>query len=281
MGDSGFLETGGAKIYYEVEGDGHPLLLIHGGLGDMRMWEGQMPAFAERHRVIRYDTRGFGRTETEDVEFRDYEDAAAVLDQVGADSAYVVGQSRGGVIALDLAIESPERVDALVSVAGGISGFEAERTDPPPWDEMERLWEAKEWAKLAELETQVWVDGWGQPPDRVDPEVRRQVFDWIRTTYEDEKVEGKPKRLDPSAAQRLGEVHVPTLVLIGTVDEQGGVTAERHLAATVASARAVEFEGAAHMIQLEEPERFNQVVLDFLAEVDRERDASALRTAAD
>jgi 3-oxoadipate enol-lactonase len=281
VADSGFLETVGAKIYYEVEGDGHPLLLIHGGLGDMRMWEGQVPAFAQRYRVIRYDTRGFGRTETEDVEFRDYSDAAAVLDHVGADSAYVVGQSRGGVIALDLAIESPERVDALVSAAGGISGFEAERTDPPPWGEMERLWNAKDWAALAELETQVWVDGWGQPPDRVDPEVRRQVSDWIRTTYEEEKVEGKPKRLDPPAAERLGEVRSPTLVLIGTVDEQGGVAAERHLAATVADARSVEFPGVAHMIQLEEPERFNQVVLDFLAEVDRDREASAVRTTAD
>lgn len=281
MADSGFVEADGAKIYFEVEGDGHPLLLIHGGLGDMRMWEAQVPAFAERYRVIRYDTRGFGRTETEDVEFTDRGDAVAVLDHVGADSAYVVGQSRAGAIGLDLAIESPERVDALVSVAGGISGFEAERTDPPPWDEMERLWHAKEWAKLAELETQVWVDGWGQPPDRVDPELRRRVFDWIRTTYEDEKVEGKPQRLDPPAAERLGEVNVPTLVLIGPVDEQGGVVAQRHLASSVAGARAIEFPGVAHMIQLEEPERFNQVVLDFLAELDREREASALRTAAE
>ena len=126
MSASGFVPVQGGKIYYEVEGDGHPLLLIHGGLGSLRMWDEQVPAFSERYRVIRYDTRGFGRTETEDVEFSNRADALAVLDHVGAASAFVIGQSRGGMIALDLAIEHPERVDALVSVASGIGGYKAE-----------------------------------------------------------------------------------------------------------------------------------------------------------
>jgi 3-oxoadipate enol-lactonase len=284
VADSGFVQVDGARIYYEAEGDGHPLLLIHGGLGDLRMWDEQVPVFAKGYQVIRYDTRGFGRTETDDVEFTNHGDAAAVLDHVGASSAYVVGQSRGGIFALDLAVDQPERVDALVSVAGGIGGYQPqfpEASEPPPWEEMERLWEAKDYAALAELETQVWVDGWGQPRGRVDPEVRKTVSDWIRTTYALEKVEGKPQRLDPPAAERLGEVRVPTLVLIGTVDEPGGVAAERHLADSVAGARVIEFQNVAHMIQLEQPERFNRVVLEFLAEVDREREASALRSASE
>jgi pimeloyl-ACP methyl ester carboxylesterase len=129
---------------------------------------------------------------------------------------------------------------------------------------MERLWEAKDWDKLAELETQVWVDGWGQPADRVDPALRKKVKDWILSNYRAGIAEGKPQPLQPSAAQRLGEVRAPLLVLIGEVDEPGSVAAERHLAASVAGARAVEFPSVAHMIQLEEPERFNQVVLEFL-----------------
>jgi 3-oxoadipate enol-lactonase len=275
MGESGFLAVDGGRIYYEVEGDGHPLLLIHGGLGSLRMWDGQVPAFAQRYRVIRYDTRGFGRTETEDVEFADRADAAAVLDHVGADSAYVVGQSRGGSIALDLFLEHPERVDALVSVAGGIGGYERpDDMERPPWVEMERLWKSKEWEALAEFETQVWVDGWGQPPTRVDQELRRKVRGWILTTYQDEKVEGRPQTLDPPAALRLGEVRVPTLVVVGDADEPGAVAVGRHLADSVAGARVSEFPGVAHMIQLEEPQRFEQLVLDFLAEVGRRRAAT-------
>jgi 3-oxoadipate enol-lactonase len=277
VADSGFIEVDGGRIYYEVEGSGHPLLLIHGGLGSLRMWDDQVPAFAERHRVIRFDTRGFGRTETDDVEFSNRADAVSVLDHAGADTAYVIGQSRGGMIALDVALEFPERVDALVSVAGGIGGYQPQLpagADAPPWDEMERLWTSKEWDRLAELETRVWVDGWGQPPSRVDPELRRRVQDWILTTYRAEKAEGRPQPLESPAVERLAELRVPTLVLVGGVDEAGGVAAERHLAASVAGARAVEFPNVAHMIQLEEPKRFNQVVLEFLAGIDREREAA-------
>jgi pimeloyl-ACP methyl ester carboxylesterase len=270
MGESGFVDVDGGGIYFEVEGEGHPLLLVHGGLGSLRMWDEQVPAFAERYRVIRYDTRGFGRTETDEVEFTNRGDAVAVLDHVGASSAHVVGQSRGGVIALDLTLDRPDRVDALVSVAGGIGGYEPELPEgiePPPWDEMERLWEAKDWDALAELETQVWVDGWGRPQDRVDSGIRRQVQDWILANYRAGPAEGKPQPLEPPAADRLAEVGVPTLVLIGADDEPGCVVAERHLAASVPGARAVELRGVAHMIQLEEPERFTKLVLDFLAEV--------------
>jgi pimeloyl-ACP methyl ester carboxylesterase len=267
MGTSGFLELEGGRIYFEVDGEGHPLLLIHGGLGSLRMWDRQVPAFSERHRVIRYDTRGFGRTQTDDVAFVNLDDAVAVLDHVEARSVYVVGQSRGASIALDLTIARPDRVDAFVSVAGGIGGYEAQR--PPDviaaFDEMDRLWDAEEWSALAELETRLWVDGWGQPSGRIDAELRRTVFGWIEANHRAEKVEGRPQALDPPAAERLDEVRVPTMVMIGEVDEVGGVEAERHLAASVAGSQVVAFPRVAHMIHLEEPDRFNRLVLEFLA----------------
>jgi 3-oxoadipate enol-lactonase len=267
MTDSGFVDVEGARIYYEAEGHGYPVLLIHGGLGDLRMWEGQVPAFAERHWVIRYDTRGWGRTEVEPVEYADHEDAAAVLDHLGAASAYVVGQSRGGSIALDFALSYPERADALISVAGGIGGYDADLPleSEPPNDEMERLWEAKDWPALAELEAQVWVDGWGQAPSRVGTAIRRLVLGWIEQNYAQDKDEGTPRPLDPPAAGRLRELEVPTLAMLGDVDEAGCVAAMRHLAASVDGARLEEFSGVAHMIQLEDPERFNRLVLEFLA----------------
>jgi 3-oxoadipate enol-lactonase len=253
------------------------LLVIPGGLGSLRMWDDQVPALAERYRVIRYDTRGFGQTETDEVAFSNPADAIAVLDHAGAASAHVVGQSRGAMIALDVVIDSPERCDSLVSVAGGIGGYRPqlpEGTEPPPWEEMEQAWESGDWERLAELETQVWVDGWGQPTNRLDPGLRRKVYDWILDSYRAGKAEGKPQPMNPPAVERLAEVQVPTLVVIGEVDEPGGVDAERHLAASVAGASVVELPGVAHMIQLEEPERFNRVVLDFLAEVDRQREGS-------
>ena len=266
--DTRFVSVPGGRLFYEVEGSGHPLLLIHGGLGSLRMWDEQVPVFAQHYRVIRYDARGYGRTETEDVPFSNRADAAAVLEHVRAASCHLIGQSRGGSIALDLTLERPELVESLVVVASGQGGYEPELPAdvvPPPWDEMERLWEAKEWAPLAELETRVWVDGWGQPQTRVDPGLRRRVHDWILETYRDEKNEGQPQPLDPPAVGRLDEVSVPVLAVLGTADEPGSVMASSRLAEGISGAQLEEFEGVAHMIHLEQPERFNRLVMDFLA----------------
>ena len=271
--ETGFLEVPGGRLYYEVEGSGPPLLLIHGGLGSLRMWDGQLPAFAPNYQVIRYDTRGYGRSETDHVPFSNRDDAVAVLQHVGVSWCHLVGQSRGGIIALDLTLEHPDVVRSLVLVAGGASGLSADLPDDvarPPWEEMERLWDAKDWEPLAEVETKVWVDGWGQPPTRVDPGLRHRVHDWILATYLAEKEEGEPQPLDPPAAGRLGEVRVPTLVMIGMADEPGGILNGRTIAAKVPGARLVEFENVAHMIQLEEPERFDRLVLEFLAGVAEE-----------
>jgi pimeloyl-ACP methyl ester carboxylesterase len=269
--ETAFVEVDGGRLYVELEGDGHPLVLVHGGLGSLRMWDDQAPILAEHFRVLRYDTRGFGRTETEEVEYSETDDLAAVLDLAGADTAYVIGQSRGGTIALDFALARPDRVDALASVAGGISGRkreEPEGTVPPPWDEMDRLWQAKDYEGLADLEVEVWVDGWGEPRTRIDPAVRRRVRDAILEGLRAEHPEPTARPLEPPAVERLGDLRMPLLVVVGTADERGSVLSAWHLSSAVEHARLVELPDVAHMVQLEQPGRFNQLLLEFLFEVE-------------
>jgi 3-oxoadipate enol-lactonase len=263
---SGFLETNGARIYYEVEGEGEPVVLIHAGIANLRMWDEQVPALADAYRVIRYDTRGFGRTETEDVAFSNRADISALLDDLGEDSAHLVGVSRAGQIALDFALEFPRRVRSLVVAAGGIGGYEAPGGDPSVWEQPEKLWEAKDWEALADWETDYWVNGPGQATDRADARVRETVHEWILTNYRAEKAEGRPQPLDPPAVGRLGELRVPLLVILGTLDEPGTTASMRHLAERVSHARLETFEGAAHMLNMEQPERFNRLLREFLDE---------------
>ena len=262
--DSGFVETNGARIYYEVEGEGEPVVLIHAGIANLRMWDEQVPALSDAYRVIRYDTRGFGRTETEDVPFSNRADIAALLDHLGEESAHLVGVSRAGQIALDFALEFPQQVRSLVVAAGGIGGYEAPGGDPSVWEEPEKLWEAKDWAKLADWETDYWVNGPGQASDRADVRVRDTVHEWILTNYQAEKAEGQPQPLDPVAVGRLHELQVPLLVILGTLDEPGTSASMRHLAESVPHARLEPFEGAAHMLNMEQPERFNRLLREFL-----------------
>ncbi len=128
-----------------MDGEGEPVVLIHAGIANLRMWDEQVPALADSYRVIRYDTRGFGRTETEDVPFSNRADIAALLDHLGEESAHLVGISRAGQIALDFALESPERVRSLVVATGGISGYDAPDDDSSLCEQAEKLWEAKDW----------------------------------------------------------------------------------------------------------------------------------------
>jgi pimeloyl-ACP methyl ester carboxylesterase len=267
---AGTLETNGARLYYEVEGSGEPLVMIHAGVANLRMWDGQVPAFRDDYRVIRYDTRGFGRTETDAVEFSNRADIAALLDHLGEESAHVVGFSRAGSIALDFALEYPDRVRSLVVGAGGISGFESPeaQANAATFDEAERLWEARDWDALADWEADYWATGPDQPADRV-PEVRAKVHDWVLTNYRAEKEEGSPQVLDPPAVGRLGELDVPLLVVIGTLDEPGTQASMRHLAASVPGARLEVWDGVAHMLNLEQPERFNTLLREFLDGVGR------------
>jgi pimeloyl-ACP methyl ester carboxylesterase len=257
---SGFLETNGGRIYYEADGSGEAVALIHAGVANLRMWDGQVAALRDAYRVIRYDTRGYGRTETDAVPFSNRADLAALLDHLGEAFAHVVGLSRGGSIALDFALEFPDRVRSLTVAAGGVGGYEApESSAAEAFEEPERLWEAKDWARLADWETDFWAEGPGQERGRVDPAIRAAVHDWILTNYQAEKEEGQPQVLDPPAAERLAQLRAPLLVMLGTLDEPGTSAAMRYLASVIPGARLEELE-TAHMINLEQPDRFNRVL---------------------
>jgi len=271
MDKSGFIPVSGGRLYYEGSGEGPPLVLLHAGVANLRQWDPHVPAFAERYRVIRYDTRGYGRTETDHVEFANRADVGAVLDHIGAEAAHVLGCSRSGAIVLDFAVEHPERVLSLIDVAGGLGGYDPGLPEDvtAAGDAMDKAsevaLEAKDWVRLSELETAYWVDGAGQSADRVDPALRARAYDWIYTTYAAEKEEGIPQRLDPPAVTRLDRLTMPVLVIVGALEEPWTMATCRYLAETVPGARLEVFEGAAHLLNLEQPERFTRLVLDFLA----------------
>jgi pimeloyl-ACP methyl ester carboxylesterase len=273
--ESGFIEAPGAKLYYEAEGEGSPVVLIHAGVAHLRMWDEQVEAWRDRHRVIRYDTRGWGKTLVEDVPFSNRDDLRAVMDHFGIEKAHVLGLSRGGQIALDTAVETPERFLSLIWVAGGLRGFDVD--DPrlvDIWPEMEKLEEDKDWAALVEMETQMWTDGPGQPPDRVDPDVRRRMVQWNTENYLAEQPANQPTQPETPAVEILDRLTMPTLFIWGTLDELGVLEAGKKLAADVAGARSHVFEGVAHMVNLERPVEFNALVGDFFDEADAAKETS-------
>jgi 3-oxoadipate enol-lactonase len=267
---TGFVQVPGGRLAFDVAGEGPAIVLSHAGVADRRMWDDQWAAFAAGHQVIRYDIRGFGDTTSEDVAFSVRRDILDLMDHLGLSHAALVGVSLGGQISIDLAIERPDRVSALVAVAPGLSGFEG--ADSPDEqvvsEEIERLTEAGDFEAVVELEVRMWTDGPGQPTDRVDPAVRQRMIRMGRRIYERHppEGEGRPQRLQPPAFGRLSEVRAPTLIVLGDLDASVILTICDALAAGVSGSRKIVFPGTAHMLTLEKPSEFAQVVLDFLAE---------------
>jgi 3-oxoadipate enol-lactonase len=263
--ESGFLPVENGTLYYEVSGAGHPLVLIHAGVADLSMWDEQVAAFAPQYRVIRYDTRGYGKTRTEAGPYSNRQDLRDLLDHLGVDRAYVLGLSRGGQIAVDFTVEFPERVAALIPVAAGLSGFEGDVSDEEPFiAAMEAAWEARDFERLTDLDVRLWGDGPGQPEGRAPQPVREQLRRMILNNYRVQTVEGQPRPLDPPANGRLGDIHVPTLVMIGDLDTILCLAVADRLAEGIHGARKVVFPGVAHMVNLERPAEFNRLVLEFL-----------------
>lgn len=263
---TGFLPVEGGQLYYEVTGEGHPFVLIHAGVADHTMWDAQVPAFCKQYKVIRYDTRAFGKSRTEDVPFSNRHDLYDLLKHLNVEKAFVLGLSRGGQIAIDFTLEHPEMVDAVIACAAGLSGHEAEPTEAEIalFKEMEEAEEKGDFARVADMDVRVWVDGPTAPAGRADASVRDRVLEMCLHNYTTHTVWGQPVVLDPPAAGRLNEIKVPALLLWGDLDTSGVLSAMEVMSAGIPDVRKVMIPGTAHMLNMEKPDEFNRAVLDFL-----------------
>src|SRR5574340_333172 len=123
----GFAEVNGTRLYYEVAGEGHPLVLNHGGLVDHHLWDDQFDEFAKHFKVIRYDIRGFGQSGLIKSGMEPYSmdrDLYGLLHYLGVEKIYLLGLSMGVALAVDFTLQYPEMVDALITVGAGLSGYE-------------------------------------------------------------------------------------------------------------------------------------------------------------
>lgn len=168
------VDVNNARLWVEDDGEGSPILFLHGGLGDARLWEPVAERLRDAFRCIRYDVRFFGRSEGPDEEWSAVDDSIAVLDVLGVPRAAVVGLSMGGGIALRVAQEHPDRVTAVVHVAGAVGPFELEGYDPGETRESEMRADFAVWAPLGVEEG--YEEMWLATPEDTPPQ-RRAALD--------------------------------------------------------------------------------------------------------
>jgi pimeloyl-ACP methyl ester carboxylesterase len=263
----GFCRTPHSDLYYEVMGKGEPLILMHGGLIDHRMWDDQFALLAGRFRVVRYDIGTNGLSRSRAPGGRTYEDLAALMDHLGIDRAHLMGLSLGGRVAIDFAVAYPERVHKVVLAAPGMSGYQFDSPEAQQYRQrIFQVWMAGDWEGVVEEFMRAWTDGPQREPDDVDPAMRERVRRMGDNCIRIHLVIGDGLELDPPAVGRLGEIRAPTLVVAGDLDMPGIHEIVRLVDEQVPGSRKTVLEGAAHMVNMEKAEQFNRLVLEFLAE---------------
>jgi pimeloyl-ACP methyl ester carboxylesterase len=251
-----FATSGRARIAYDSTGggDGADVLLVHAGVNDRRGWRHVIDRLASRHRCVAYDQRGFGETTYEPQDgWSPVADAVAVLDDAGVDRALVVACSMGGQAAVDLTLAHPERVAGLVLIGAAVRGAPYPTVTEGPTADLEaRLNAADEAGDLDEvgrLEAWMWLDGPGAPEGRVGGAARDLFLDMNGRALRAPDP-GAQAEL-PAAWPRLGEIGVPTLVLIGRLDVEDVRVIDEQAAARIPGARLQWLEGVAHVPHLE------------------------------
>jgi 3-oxoadipate enol-lactonase len=267
----GYVTVPGARLYYEEAGRGPAVVLIHGGFLDHRLWDHEFQWLARDYRVVRYDVRAHGLSQTAAGSWSDYEDLRALLDSLDIGRVAIVGHSLGGRIAADFALAYPGRVSALVFMGPGLSGapFGSDQIRAYTADLRRVLGGPtvgpREFSRLIEVFAHWWCDGPSRAPSAVDPAVRAKVLDMLAGSEQRWRL-GDGTELEPPAWGRLREIRAPTLAVVGALDVVDVLEIVDSIAAQVPGARRVVISGAAHAVNLEKPVEFEAAVRPFLAE---------------
>jgi len=265
---SGFANIDKAKIYYETSGKGIPLVMIHAGVADSRQWNNEFTEFAQSYQVIRYDMRGYGKSEPVDGEFSHMSDLVSLLDALKIHGPLIMmGCSMGGGLAMDFALTHPLRANALIMVGAGPSGLELDVATPSKFADAEKAFEAGDLDLVAEIETQIWFDGMDRTPEQVNQVMRKLLceMDRIALSHEVKQLGKRLPNTQTPAFDRLEDLDIPVLVIVGAHDTPYILAAADYMTEKIQSARKVKIEDAAHLPNMDQPHEFQGIVKDFLA----------------
>jgi pimeloyl-ACP methyl ester carboxylesterase len=250
------INRDGVEIYYEVHGNGPPLLLTHGYSSSSAMWQGQIEALSKRHRLVLWDMRGHGQSDYP-ADPRAYSEAltvadmAALLDEVGATRAIVSGLSLGGYMSLAFYLAHPQRVRALLIIDTG-PGFKR--------DDAREAWNkrAHETGERFEREGLAVLKSSSRERSSVSPRDASGLAPAAR---------GMLTQCDARVIELLPDIKVPSLIVVGA-DDTPFLAASDYMAAKIPAAQKVVIPAAGHAVNIDQPQAFIDAVLRFLDGLD-------------
>ena len=262
---TGTFELDKQSLSYQQQGSGTPLVLIHGMATDHRLWQPQLDAFAANYRVISYDLRGFGASSRPTEPYTAEDDLAALLDHLKIDSAHILGLSLGSSIATRFALNHPARCQSLIAAGPVLQGFDDAKDFMAG---LKQVWAAAK-EQGVDAARQLWLElplFSGLTQSSTYGQLGLQMIDdydgwhWLNRDPETWP--------DVMPAGRLAEISCPTLIISGDSELPGLQRAGAFMQAHIPSAQSVTISHAGHMVNLEQPDLFNEALLNFLNTVE-------------
>jgi 3-oxoadipate enol-lactonase len=271
---TGYAKVNDTKLYYEMAGQGDPLVFVHGNFGDRRHWDFQFMPLADQYKVIRYDVRGYGKSALprSDESYKDCDDLKALLDYLKIEKAHICGVSMGSGIAIDFALVYPGRCLSLIPIGPWPSGYGYGDYSTPATNSMNAVF-----GKVYELIT---TQGSHQATDywwSGDHEIRGTVtsqrtldslltmgyqYSWWGFLHEN-----KREWVDPPAIGRLDEIIIPTLIITADHDIQACKEIANKMHDQISGSKLISMDGAGHLMNMDKPEEFNTIVAEFIKEL--------------
>ncbi len=250
--DSGYAEVNGSKLYYEVAGEGEPIVLIQGNFGDCRHWDDQFTALAESYTVMRYDCRGFGKSSmpVEGEPYSHHDDLKALMSHLKMQEAHICGVSMGCGIAVDFVLLYPNLSKSLIAVGPWVNGYTSPKAEEL-FSEIRKIprtlkEKGPEAALSCELDY-IFAQKLGCKGDLRLREIGKNYSFW-HYTNEDPAV-----GLRPPAAHQLGKIGVPTLIVTAEHDIPACIEIADLMEREIPNSRKVVFKDASHLMNIDEP----------------------------
>lgn len=262
----GMARVNGTSLYYEVMGKGFPLVLISGGgTLDRRAWDNQFETFAKYYQVIRYDIRGIGKSARPLETFSHSQDLYALLKFLKVKKAHLIGLSFSGAIAIDFALEHPDRVDHLVLAATGTSSDAKSKENVDSVLALSAM--AKKEGLTRVIQFLLDLPFFISQQNSAAREKIRQIYLDNRDMFESEfPLVRLWQPTSPPASERLSEIRARSLIIEAENDHPAYKAITGKLVSGIAGARTVVIAGGAHLLHLDKPTEFNQIVLEFLSQ---------------
>lgn len=254
-----FLEVENGKIYYEECGSGpNAVVLIHDGIAHSAVWDGVWPAFCKEFHTIRYDRRGYGKSPAATSWYYETDDLYTLLRQLKVSHAFLVGSSHGGELSIDFTLAHPKLVDGMVLVGAVVSGYGYSDhflnrgvANSKPLEKNDSATTIANWAN----------DKYLLAADH--PEAKKKLHDILTAAPQDLNHPDFPRpTLD--ALPRLGEIRVPTLILVGDIDIPDVHAHSGVIEAGIPNSRRIVVEDTGHLMYLEKPDEFSRLVITFI-----------------